>query len=705
MSLELLNFSGKKRLELTHQTELAECGLACLVMVSSYHGYKCDLVALRKKFTIPLTGANLKSLMYIADQMDLICRPVKLELDQMMGLKTPAILHWNMNHFVVLSKVTPKKITIYDPSRGIIEYSPEEASHHFSGIAIELEPAATFTQKDETIKMKLSDFWSQISGLKQALITVFFASLVLQVFMLGSPLYMQTVVDQALLNHDQHLLTILAFGFFALLIFQNIAQAFRSYLILSIGNLINFQMANNLMRHLLRLPLQYFESRHIGDTVARFDSLDSIGKLLTEGIIESIIDGILSLVMIVVLFIYSPTLTFIVLSFLALYLILRLFYYQPIKRTSEDLIASKASEQSNFMETIRGIQIIKLYCSEPERQTLWLNRMATTVNHNIKLGKMAISYEMLGGIIFSIETIIVVYVAANQVLDAVFSVGMLFAFIAYKQRFLDSAKSLVEKLIEFMMISLHMARLADIAHTETETDYDKKSNSLPSPKNGIELKNIYFRYSQGEEYILKNISISIKKGQSLAITGKSGCGKSTLLKLMLGLFSPTKGSIVVDGVPLEAIGLRSYRKKVAAVMQNDKLFSGSISDNISNFDASLDEKLVVHCAKIACIHDDICHMPMEYNTLVGDMGGALSGGQIQRVLLARALYKKPEILYLDEATSHLDNETEEIINKNLSSMKIIRISVAHRQSTIDNAEHVIHIFKGKISNSDRRLNS
>lgn len=697
MSLDLINLSGRKKLTLIHQTELAECGLACLAMVSGYYGHQWDLVTLRKKFTIPLTGANLKSLMYIGDQMNLICRPVKLDLDQMMGLKTPAILHWNMNHFVVLSKVTPNKITIYDPARGVMEYTPEQATSHFTGVAVELSPAENFTQKNETVKMRVSDFWSHISGLKKALITTFIASFVLQLFMLASPLYMQIVVDEALLNHDRSLLTVLAIGFFCLLVFQNIAQAFRGYLVLSIGHLLNYQMANNLMRHLLRLPMQYFESRHIGDTVTRFESLDSIGKLLTEGVIETIIDGVLSLTMIVVLFIYSPKLTFIVLGFLAVYLIVRLIYYKPIKRATEDSIVAKASEQSNFMETVRGIQIVKLYCSEPERQALWLNRMATTINNGIRLGKIAISYQTLGAMIFAVETILVVYVAANEVLDNVISVGMLFAFIAYKDRFLNSAKGLIEKLIEFMMLSLHMTRLADIAKTEAEPDYDETPNLTASPKNGIELKNVYYRYSQGEEYVLKNISLTIEKGQSIAITGKSGSGKTTLLKLMIGLFSPTKGSILIDGVPLNAFGLRNYRKKVATVMQNDKLFSGSIADNISNFDSTPDDKLIEQCAKLACIHEDICHMPMEYNTLVGDMGAALSGGQAQRVLLARALYKKPEILFLDEATSHLDSETESEINSNLKSMKIIRISVAHRQSTIENAEHIYDVFKGKIN--------
>lgn len=699
--VDLLNFKRKQKLPLILQTELAECGLACLAMVASYHGYKCDLVTLRTKHSIPLTGASLKSVMAIAEHIELSPRPIKVDLNQLAGLRTPAILHWDLSHFVVLESVKSDRIVIYDPAKGIRELDAETASKHYTGVALELMPTKSFEQRDERSSVRLSDFWGRISGLGGSLAQILALSIVLQLFALVSPLYMQTVVDEAVLSRDQNLLVVLSFGFLMLAIIEIITRMFRSYVVLVISSALSIQMASNLFHHLIRLPLKYFENRHMGDTISRFGSLKSIRDILTTGFVEAIVDGLMSIVMIVVLFLYSPSLAFIIIGAVCIYLVIRLIFFQRFKDLNEEAISTGASEQTNFMETVRGIQAIKMFCNETERMVLWQNRYADSTNASIRLGRYTIGFEFANGLLFAVENILVVYLGAMLILENQFTIGMLYAFVSYKSSFSQNAQRLIEKIIGFKMVKLHLERIADIIKTEQEQTA-KEHNSIKTRIVGqLEFRNLSYRYSENESFIFDSVSFCVEAGEVVALVGASGCGKTTLMKVMLGLFPPTKGQILVDGCKLEEFGLKNYREQICAVMQNDKLFSGSISDNISFFDAQPDMDLVMKCAKSACLHDEIMRMPMKYNSLVGDMGTTLSGGQMQRVLLARALYKKPRILFLDEASSHLDSNNEQKVNEHLREMKITRIIIAHRESTIELADRVFTLFDGQLVEIDQ----
>ncbi len=698
--MHLLKFSGTKRLPVILQTEAAECGLASIAMVAAYYGYKTDLTSLRQEHEISLKGANLEELMQIADKLKLSTRALRLDLEHLSQLKTPCILHWDMNHFVVLKKVNKKSIEIHDPGLGERKYTMEEFSKHFTGVALELSPTEEFKSEDSRVNLKLSDFWSKVTGLKSTLGKVFVLSLLLQAFAIASPYYMQLVVDEVILSYDQNLLAILAIGFGLLMAIEMVTGAVRSVLLLHFGNLMSIQLGANLFHHLVRLPLQYFEKRHIGDVVSRFGSLQQVKELLTKGVIEAVIDGVMAIATLIMIFLYSPKLSVIVLIAIAIYAVFRIAMYRPLRQMSEEVIVNQAKEQSNFMETVRGIQTIKLFGREVQRQSVWHNKYADSLNSGIRVGHLNIGYEAFNKVIFGLENVLVIYFAAMLVMEGDLTVGMLFAFMAYKRQFVEKMASLIEKIIEFKMLSLHFNRLADISLTEKEQDIQGKMSGKKI-SGDIELKGINYRYNKKEAQVFKHLDLSIKAGESVAIIGPSGCGKTTLAKLMLGLFEPDEGKIEVDGVDIRQLGLGQYRTQIAAVMQDDQLLSGSIADNISFFDPELDMQQVEWAAKIAAIDNDILQMTMGYNTLVGDMGAALSGGQIQRLLLARALYRKPKILFMDEATSNLDTKLEFSVNEAVKNLDVTRIIIAHRPETIASADRVIELRYGEAIEVDK----
>ena len=679
-----VHFWSRNKLKIMVQSETAECGLTCLAMIADYYGWHTDLVSIRREFKVSQGGATLQDLIRFSQTLNLTSRALRIELEDLDKLQTPCILHWNLNHFVVLKSVTKKHITIHDPAFGERKVSMKDASLSFTGVALELSPTSNFVKTDKIQKLKFSDFWTKITGLKKSLLQVVILSFILQAFILAGPYYLQLVVDDVILTGDTSLLVVLALGFFLVLLFEILTSSLRSLTLLHFGNLMHFQLGKNLFHHLIRLPMEFFEKRHMGDIVSRFSSLQQIRHLLTTGLTEAIIDGVMAVITLAMLFFYSPSLSAVVLIAVFLYAIVRYFSYHSFRSISEQEITAKAEENSNFMETIRGMQTIKLFSSETKREGMWQNYYANTVNQAIRIGNFQITFDAVNKLLFGIENVVVIYLAAKLVIAGGFSAGMLFAFIAYKQQFMSKTYNLIEKLIEFKMISLHFDRLADIVLTKKEEL--PATGTLDVPISGrLTLKNISFRYSDAAPNILSNLNIDIQAGESVAITGPSGCGKSTLIKIMLGLCSPQQGEVLVDNIPIDRLGQTNYRLQVAAVMQNDQLLSGSIGENIAFFDNDIDMEKVTECARLAALHNDICKMPMGYDTLIGDMGSSLSGGQKQRVLLARALYKEPKVLFMDEATSHLDTALEKDINNAIKSLNMTRVIIAHRKETIASA--------------------
>lgn len=694
--IELLEFSSSKRVPLILQAEIAECGLASMAMIASYYGHKLDMAAMRKRFSANLKGMNLQQLMDVGDVLGLSSRALKCPLEDIGKLSLPCILHWDMNHFVVLTNASSKSVSFNDPAIGKRKLSLNEFAEHFTGIALELHPTNNFVKQQERQSMGLSQLWSKMTGLKSALLKLCILSLLLQLFSLATPYYMQWVVDEVLISHDQPLLLVLAMGFALLVVISVITTGVRSWLILRLSSLLNMQMGINLLHHLLRLPMQYFENRHIGDVVSRFGSLGHIRERITTGLVETLVDGLMALTVLIVMFIYSVKLTLVVLVAVVLYTILRLVLYRPLHQASEEAIQSEAKEQSNFLENVRGIQSIKLFGNESQRQGIWQNRYAEVINADIRLGKLNISFSAANQLLFGVENVIVIYLAAMLVMDNALSVGMVLAFIAYKNQLTDRFANLIEQLIQFKMMRLHLDRIADIALSEQEKHREGNPMVANVPEGSLRLDSLCFSYDDEQGNIINQLNLTVEAGDSIVITGESGCGKSTLMKLMLGLLKPTDGRILLDGQDITHLGLKHYRKLISAVMQNDMLLTGSIADNISFFDPEPNYLKVEQCAHIAEMHQDIAKMTMGYNALIGDMGSSLSGGQLQRLLLARALYKEPVILFMDEATSHLDAGNEAKISEQIQQLNMTRIIVAHRHETISRANKVYCLSNGQL---------
>jgi ATP-binding cassette subfamily B protein RaxB len=687
----LLNFTGARRLPMIAQAEAAECGLACLAMITSFYGHKTDLNALRRRFPVSLKGVTLRGLIQVASHLHLASRAVRFELGHLPELGLPAIVHWDLNHFVVLKAVTRKGIVIHDPASGERRYPLEEASKHLSGIAVEFTPTEAFTAKDERTRLPLRTFWGHVRGMPHALVQILALSIVLETLVIASPFYMQITIDEVIARGDVDLLLILALGFGLLTALTVVSTALRSHIVLILQNTLHFQIGARLFHHLVRLPLSFFEKRHIGDILSRFSSIEPIRNILAEGVITALIDGLMAIATLVMIFIYSPLLASVVLVAVLLYAAVRLALFPLLRERSEAAIQSKAQENSSFIETARAIQSLKLLNREDEREGQWLSRYADVVNANVRLGRAKVTFKTINDAIFGFENILVIYLAARLALDNALTVGMIFAFMSYKRHFTEKTVLLVEKALEFRILGLHLERLADIALTPTERGQDQPLAYTRPIQGRIELRNVSFRYSDTEPLILESINLTIEPGQFTTVMGPSGGGKTTLVKIMLGLFEPTGGEVLIDGTPLSVIGPRAYREQVGAVMQEDQLLSGSIADNICMFDHTFDQERMFECAKIARIHEEIMAMPMAYNTLIGDMGSSLSGGQKQRVLLARALYRQPRILFLDEGTAHLDVENERHINESLRNLAITRVSVAHRPEMMAGADQLLHI--------------
>ena len=681
-----------------HQSEAAECGLACLAMVASYHGHRVDLASLRSRFPVSLKGATLQNLMAVADQMHMSARPVRAELEALRTLTTPAILHWDMNHFVVLVKATKKQITIHDPARGKVTLLYRDVSNHFTGVALELRPTPDFEQKEDVKPVRLTDFWTRISGLKRTMIQAFLLSAFLQAFALVTPLYQQMVVDDAITKQDQDFLTVLAIGF-GIMGLMNVAVTYlRSRIMLYFSTSLNFQMEINLFRHLLRLPVEFFEKRHIGDITSRFGSLAPIGGLFTSGIVAVILDGFMAIGTLIMAFMYSVKMTLVVLGFLILGFLIEWIVFPYRKQKNEEILHLGAKENSNFLETIRAARAIKIFGQETARESMWQNMSVDTLNTSVSLAKFNINLGSFTSIIGVGQSILVLYLGAMLVISGEMTLGMLFAYQAYSGQFSGRISALISQFMSFKMLKLHLERLADIVHTEPEIKAADAGHAQAPVKlkGALELKNIYYRYGEQEPFVLNGVDLSIKPGEMIAITGASGGGKSTLLKIMLGLFQPTQGELRIDGIPLSVMGQQAYRSGLGVIMQDDQLLSGSIADNISFFDPNLDMERLEICARAACIHQDILKNPMGYNSLVGDMGTTLSGGQKQRLMIARALYRKPRILFLDEGTANLDMATEHRIANVISRLPVTRIVIAHRPALIDIADRVLEMRDGTL---------
>lgn len=688
------------------QNEAAECALACLTMVAAAHGLHTDLPTLRQRFSLSLKGATMADLATMARSLKLQTRAVRAEPEQLDQLPLPAILHWDFNHFVVLVKTRRDEVLIHDPARGARWLKWAKLSRHFTGAAMELAPETGFKPRDEQQRISVRQLLGRVSGLKRALGQIVALAMVLEFFVLLSPFFMQWVVDDVLVSADRDLLVTLGIGFAMLVAIQAATAAIRSWAVLHLSATLNLQWLGNVFAHLLRLPLAWFERRHMGDIWSRFFAVQQIQKTLTTSFLEVLLDGALVVATLAMMALYSPLLSAIVLGIVLAYALLRWALFAPMRRATEEALVHDAKKTSHFLESLRGVMAIKLFGAEADRQARFMNLVVDAMNADIVVRRLEVTLSVAHRGLFGLERVLVLWVGALLVLDQGLTVGMLLAFVAYKEQFSQRVAALIDKWAELKMLKVQGERLADIVLAEPETvQTDVLAMGGPSddapPR--IELREVAFRYSDGEPEVLRRISLSIEPGESVAIVGPSGCGKTTLIKLMLGILKPGHGEVLVAGRPLDSVGMAAWRAMVGTVMQDEPLFAGSIADNISFFDSRPEMDRIIDCARHAAVHDEIAALPMGYHTLIGDMGAALSGGQKQRVLLARALYKRPRVLFLDEATSALDIERERMVNQSVRQLQLTRVIVAHRPETIASADRVIVLDGGNVSHDLRAV--
>ncbi|MEJ0099114.1 MAG: peptidase domain-containing ABC transporter [Pseudomonadota bacterium] len=677
------------------QSEAAECGLASLAMIGCAQGRHYTLAELRRRFPSSLKGARLHDLMRIAQLLGWRTRALRLDIPDLAKLALPCILHWDLNHFVVLARVHAKGAVVFDPACGERRLDNAEMSRHFTGVALELAPAAGFEARRAPPRISLRQLTGHIAGLWPAAAQLFALSLALQVFVALAPFCMQWVVDQVLVAADKPLLAVVLAGFSLSLLLQTGIGMLRGWAVTQLSARLGLQWTGNVFAHLLRLPLDFFEKRHLGDITSRLGSMQSIQHTLSTSFVEACIDGLMALATLALMLVYSGRLALLTLVAVAAYLAIRLLANRPLRERSERQLVAAARQQGYLLESLRGMQSLKVAGAEGQRRTAFDNLLVETTNQEIRLARFGLGFGAASQLLFGAERLAVIGIGALLVLDNEFSVGMLIAYIAYKDQFAQRMGALIDKGMELRLLRLHAERLADIVLTPAE---EQMAHEVAVPSgSGIEVTGLCFRHDDGEPWLLHDLSFTVQPGESVAIIGPSGCGKTTLVKLLLGLLKPSAGTIRIGGHDLQRLGPRALRDISGVVMQDDQLFAGSLAENISFFDAAHDAQRVEAAARTAAVHEEIITMPMGYESLVGDMGSALSGGQKQRILLARALYRRPRLLFLDEATSHLDVRAERLVSEAIAGLALTRVIVAHRPETIASCDRVLLLQQGGVA--------
>jgi ATP-binding cassette subfamily B protein RaxB len=669
------------RIPVILQSEAPECGIACLAMVASFHGHRTDLSAMRVRLSPSLKGITMKHIAQIAETMGMTARGVQVPLESLGKLRLPAVLHWDMNHFVVLTRVAGRKITVHDPARGKRILALDEASRHFTGVAMEFTPTAGFQKKDEREKIKSWQLLGVAAGMKGTIAQILMLSFALEVFAIAMPFFLQLTVDRVLVGRDRDLLTVLGIAFCTLIVIQVAVTAVRAWVGVYLSTNINLRLLTNLFNHMLRLPLGWFEKRNIGDIVSKFRSVDAIQRTLTSTFVETAVDGVMVVLTLVVMAYYSVQLTTVVVVAALIYGFARWTFYYPQRYATDEQLAHEARSGTHFIETLRGMMAIKLNLRESERRSAYQNLVVDQTNAGVRVQNVGILQRASNALVFGLENVIVIWLAALLVMDGKFTVGMLYAFIGFKLLFLTRVINLIDKWNEFRMLDLHAERIADIALAEPEGAKPSLPGAISSGGVTIEAKDLGFAYGP-EGFVFRHVNLVVEPGETVAIVGPSGCGKTTLIKVLLGLLPATEGEVRVNGRSLVDWDVAQYRSRVGAVMQDDTLFVGTIEDNISFFDTEHDPTRVRECASAAMIDEEIMAMPMQYNTIVGSLGMALSGGQKQRVLLARALYRSPKLLFLDEAFDQIDVALERRISNSIANKALSLFIVSHRPETV-----------------------
>ena len=675
-----------RRLRHIPQHQQSECGLACLAMIADFHGLRMDMTTTRAAIGGGGRGHTLQALMDAAEKLGLSGRPLKLEIEELAQLKTPCILHWNLDHYVVLEKARKQRALIVDPAGERRWWRMAQLDAHFTGVALELAPRVDFRSADLRGVLPLKSIARSFDRLARTLAGLTIIALAMQVLSLAAPILSQILIDEVTTSQDSELLRsmLIAMGLLAAIAIP--LQLLQGWIGIWLSTSISLQTSRNLTRRLFSLPVRFFRERHVGDVVSRMQSLAPIIQFATGSVVTGIVNLLKVSVAGVAMLIYSPVLMLISLAGMALRTAVVWSVLPTQRRLARDGLVAGAKQSSAMLESLRGSETMKALAGESERLAVWQTHLVDKLNLNVRGARIGM-YSGAGlSALSEAEQIAFLGAGVLALFSGQITLGALFAFITLRGRFSAALGALIALFQQAYMLRLHAERLGDIVEHEAEPEDGLAVRRL---EGSFEAQELGFAYGSNEGFVLRGFSCRIEPGQLVVLTGPSGSGKSTFLKLLAGLETLVEGRLLADGKEVGRLQRRDYRRQLGLVLQGDVLFRGSIAENISFFDPAPDPELIEKSARLAAVDAEIRQFPMGMASQIGDMGSNLSGGQAQRILLARALYRRPKALILDEATSHLDPATEERVVQMLKNLDITVVCAAHRPAILRHADQVL----------------
>jgi ATP-binding cassette, subfamily B, bacterial HlyB/CyaB len=673
-----------------------DTGLACLAMLARFHNVAVSPEQLTHEYVAEGQVFGKAEILLATRQLDLKAKAIRTTFERLGQTPLPAIACASDGGFFIIARMDQEKILIHDPRSQRPEMiSAEQLQARWGGELILIRSQSSLA--GELSKFDFTWFIPAIVKYRKLLGEVLLVSFVLQIFSLLTPLFFQVVMDKVLVHHGLTTLDVIAIGLLGIMLFETILSGLRSYVFAHTASRIDVELGSRLFRHLVTLPLSYFQARRVGDSVARVRELENIRSFLTGNTITLVLDVLFSVVFIAVMFFYSGWLTLIVLLSLPLYVVVSLLITPVLRARLNESFARGAENQAFLVETVNGIDTLKSMAVEPQITRKWDNQLAAYVSAGFKTQTLSTIANESVSLIGKLVTVATLWLGARLVIDGQLSVGQLIAFNMLAGRVAQPIMRLAQLWTNFQQTGVSVQRLGDILNTRTEMSQATRS-ALPAMKGRIEFDQVHFRYRPDGSEVLRSVSLEIGAGEVIGIVGRSGSGKSTLTRLLQRLFVPERGRVLVDGMDLALADVSSLRRQIGVVLQDNMLFARSIRENIALTDPGAPLEAVMQAAKMAGAHDFILELPEGYDTVVGEHGASLSGGQRQRVAIARALIGNPRILIFDEATSALDYESERIIQQNMQAICKGRtvIIIAHRLSAVRDANRIVVMDRGQI---------
>ena len=682
------------------QHDQSDCGAACLGMICKYYKMPIGLNRLRDMSNVSRYGTSMGALAEAAETIGFVTRGVRTGYEALMRTELPAILHWEGNHFVVLYQINKKEVKIADPGVGIRKLSRAEFEKGWTNRVLLLEYTDQVAE-NEPSQSSFKRFFPLIRPYTGILIEVLLASLVLSLFGLASPIFMQTIVDQVLVHHDEDLLNLMLVGMVVVALFQMGTSTLRVYLIGYMSARLSIAMLSRFYRHLLALSMRFFALRRTGDLTTRFRENATIQRLLTGTTVSAVLDFIMLFVYLALMFYYNAELTLVMLIFVPLSVGLTLIYTPILKSFSQRAFLARAEQSSVLIDSLHGIDVVKAEAVERATRWQWEGKFTKEIQIGFQRLKMQMLFGGIGSVISLLSSTVILWYGASLVIAGDLSVGQLMAFNALIGNVMGPIMGLIGIWPQVQEARIALDRLNDVYDTQMEDARQQGQGLVLKHLEGrVVFEGVFFRYGVGsdEPYVLNNIDLMLEPGQKVAIVGRSGAGKTTLVKLVPRLFDPSEGRVTLDGMDVRDLDPHWLRRQVGMVMQEPFLFSGTIAENIAIGQSDADMDRILEVARLSCVHDFVSDMPLGYETKVGEQGVGLSGGQRQRIAIARALYHDPKILIFDEATNALDTDSEQAIQANLDLFLDDRTAlvIAHRLSTVRDADAIVVLDKGHI---------